>query len=421
MQRVLFIYNRHAGKNKTWASLSDIINAMTEQDCLVTTYPTQYRGDAGEAIVRWSGDFDRVVVAGGDGTLSEAVAGAARLPQPPLLGYIPVGTTNDFAKNLNLPLDSLTDLAVTAVTGVPCTHDMGRFNGQPFLYVAAFGAFTEIAYSTPQKNKNLLGYNAYVLEVVKSLSSIKPYHIKVESEDQTIEGDYLYGMVSNTVSVGGFKGMPAEPVRLDDGLFEVVLVRQPQNPLQLQAVIKALLTMSPDEGGLVTSFRTSRLRVACGQELPWTLDGEFGGEVQAGDVVVIRYEGPKGGPGMREMLNPTSAICGMGLGESVALITDGRFSGATRGASIGHVSPEAAAGGEIAIVRTGDPIEIDIPNRSIRLLVDEREIAARKAAVKRYAPAARERRVPTSLRAYALLVSSADKGAVRLIDTPDNA
>ena len=131
-----------------------------------------------------------------------------RLPQPPLLGYIPVGTTNDFAKNLNLPLDSPTDLAVTAVTGVPCTHDMGRFNGQPFLYVAAFGAFTEIAYSTPQKNKNLLGYNAYVLEVVKSLSSIKPYHIKVESEDQTIEGDYLYGMVSNTTSVGRFRNFP---------------------------------------------------------------------------------------------------------------------------------------------------------------------------------------------------------------------
>ena len=221
MQRVLFIYNRHAGKNKTWASLSDIINAMTEQDCLVTTYPTQYRGDAGEAIVRWSGDFDRVVVAGGDGTLSEAVAGAARLPQPPLLGYIPVGTTNDFAKNLNLPLDSLTDLAVTAVTGVPCTHDMGRCNGQPFLYVAAFGAFTEIAYSTPQKNKNLLGYNAYVLEVVKSLSSIKPYHIKVESEDQTIEGDYLYGMVSNTTSVGRFRNFPPGNPDLSDGLLEV--------------------------------------------------------------------------------------------------------------------------------------------------------------------------------------------------------
>ena len=151
------------------------------------------------------------------------------------------------------------------------------------------------------------------------------------------------------------------------------------------------------------------------------MEGILGDEVRPGEVVVIRYEGPKGGPGMREMLNPTSYLKSKRLDKVCALVTDGRFSGGTSGLSIGHVSPEAAAGGEIAIVRTGDPIEIDIPNRSIRLLVDEREIAARKAAVKRYAPAARERRVPTSLRAYALLVSSADKGAVRLIDTPDNA
>ena len=151
------------------------------------------------------------------------------------------------------------------------------------------------------------------------------------------------------------------------------------------------------------------------------MEGILGDEVRPGEVVVIRYEGPKGGPGMQEMLYPTSYLKSKRLDKVCALVTDGRFSGGTSGLSIGHVSPEAAAGGEIAIVRTGDPIEIDIPNRSIRLLVDEREIAARKAAVKRYAPAARERRVPTSLRAYALLVSSADKGAVRLIDTPDNA
>ena len=151
------------------------------------------------------------------------------------------------------------------------------------------------------------------------------------------------------------------------------------------------------------------------------MEGSLGDEVRPGEVVVIRYEGPKGGPGMQEMLYPTSYLKSKRLDKVCALVTDGRFSGGTSGLSIGHVSPEAAAGGEIAIVRTGDPIEIDIPNRSIRLLVDEREIAARKAAVKRYAPAARERRVPTSLRAYALLVSSADKGAVRLIDTPDNA
>ncbi|MFR6380541.1 MAG: diacylglycerol/lipid kinase family protein [Evtepia sp.] len=114
----------------------------------------------------------------------------------------PWGRRNDFSKNLNLPLGDLTALAATAVTGVPHTHDLGRFNGQSFLYVAAFGAFTEIAYSTPQKAKNLLGYNAYVPEVVKNLGSIKPYHLKVEYDDNVIEGDFLYGMVSNTTSAG---------------------------------------------------------------------------------------------------------------------------------------------------------------------------------------------------------------------------
>ncbi len=150
------------------------------------------------------------------------------------------------------------------------------------------------------------------------------------------------------------------------------------------------------------------------------MEGILGDEVQSGEVVVIRYEGPKGGPGMQEMLYPTSYLKSKHLDKVCALITDGRFSGGTSGLSIGHVSPEAAAGGEIAVVRTGDPIEIDIPNRSIRLLVDDAEIAARKAATKRFAPAARERRIPASLRAYAHMVSSADKGAVRILDTQDN-
>ena len=151
------------------------------------------------------------------------------------------------------------------------------------------------------------------------------------------------------------------------------------------------------------------------------MEGILGDEVQPGEVVVIRYEGPKGGPGMQEMLYPTSYLKSKRLDKVCALITDGRFSGGTSGLSIGHVSPEAAAGGEIAVIRTGDTIEIDIPNRSIRLLVDDEEIAARKAALQRFAPVARERLIPASLRAYALLVSSADKGAVRIIDTQDNA
>ena len=157
-----------------------------------------------------------------------------------------------------------------------------------------------------------------------------------------------------------------------------------------------------------------RARVYESQEQ--AIGGILGGEVQAGDVVVIRYEGPKGGPGMQEMLYPTSYLKSKHLDKACALITDGRFSGGTSGLSIGHVSPEAASGGEIAVVRTGDEIEIDIPGRSIRLAVDDAEIAARMAAQERFRPAGRDRRVPASLRAYARLVSSADKGAVRIVD-----
>ncbi|WP_300739536.1 dihydroxy-acid dehydratase, partial [uncultured Alistipes sp.] len=146
------------------------------------------------------------------------------------------------------------------------------------------------------------------------------------------------------------------------------------------------------------------------------MHGILGDEVQPGEVVVIRYEGPKGGPGMQEMLYPTSYLKSKHLDKCCALITDGRFSGGTSGLSIGHVSPEAAAGGEIAVVRTGDVIEIDIPNRSIRLLVDDDEIAARMAAQKHFRPVNRDRKVPLSLRAYATLVSSADRGAVRILD-----
>lgn len=288
MKRVLFIYNRHAGKNKTWAGLSNIINAMTEEDCLVTAYPTQYRGDAGEAIVRWNKDFDQVVVAGGDGTLSEAIAGAVRLDEQPIIGYIPVGTTNDFSKNLNLPLGDLTALAATAVTGVPHTHDLGRFNGQSFLYVAAFGAFTEIAYSTPQKAKNLLGYNAYVLEVVKNLASIKPYHLKVEYDDKVIEGDFLYGMVSNTTSVGRFNNFPPGNPDLSDGLLEVTLISPVRDVKDMEEFSRALLMTNPSIlNSMMTTFSTAKVKFTAAQELRWTLDVEAGGAHQVVEVEAV--------------------------------------------------------------------------------------------------------------------------------------
>ena len=168
--------------------------------------------------------------------------------------------------------------------------------------------------------------------------------------------------------------------------------------------------------GVDESLHVFRGRARVYESQEQAIEGILGDEVQAGEAVVIRYEGPKGGPGMQEMLYPTSYLKSKHLDKACALITDGRFSGGTSGLSIGHVSPEAASGGEIAVVRTGDEIEIDIPRRSIRLLADDAEIAARMAAQEHFRPAARDRKVPASLRAYAKLVSSADKGAVRIVD-----
>ena len=278
MKRLLFIYNAHAGKGLLRTRLDGVLEALTEA-WDVTVHPTRGAGDAAETARSRAGEFDRIVCAGGDGTLHEVVNGLMALPPDarPEVGYIPAGTTNDFAKNLALP-KALEDLAATAAAGVPRPVDVGRFNDSFFIYVAAFGAFTDVAYNTPQATKSLLGHGAYMLEGVTRIASIQAYPLTVEHDGGTETGEFCYGMVSNTISVGGFKGMPTQPVELDDGVFEVILVRQPQNPLQLQAIIKALLTMSPDEGGLVTSFRTSRLRIAGGQALPWTLDGEFGGD-----------------------------------------------------------------------------------------------------------------------------------------------
>lgn len=288
MKRILFIYNRHAGKNKTWAGLSDMINAMVEKNCLVTAYPTQYQGDAGDAIVRWGQDFDQVVVAGGDGTLSEAISGVRRAENPPVIGYIPVGTTNDFSRNLNLPSDKLPELAATAVTGVPQTHDLGSFNGKNFLYVAAFGAFAEVSYTTPQKIKNVLGYNAYLLEGAKALTSIKPHHIRVEYGDEVIEGDYLYGMVSNTTSVGGVRNFPPGNPDLSDGLLEVTLISPIREVKTVEEFSRAVLTGDPSVlSSIITSFSTPRVTITAEEGLAWTLDGEAGGVHQTAEIEAI--------------------------------------------------------------------------------------------------------------------------------------
>jgi YegS/Rv2252/BmrU family lipid kinase len=288
MQRMLFIFNRHAGKDRNWMVLADIVNTMTAQGYLVTTYPTQAPGDAGEAITRWGSSYDRIVVAGGDGTLNEAVAGLIRLPDKPPLGYIPIGSTNDFSKNLSLP--SLpADAALAATEGVPRLCDAAKFNGRPFIYVAAFGAFADVSFNTPQSSKNLLGYAAYLLESVKRLPSIKPYQITAECDGRQISGAFLYGMVSNTASVAGIQHFPLGDPKLDDGLLEVTLISPPKDIVELERLGRLLLLGDPLEktSPLVQTFSTAKISIHAQEELLWTLDGENGGAHRTAEIEVI--------------------------------------------------------------------------------------------------------------------------------------
>ena len=286
MQRLLFIYNRHAGKDRNWTSLSDIVGTMTGNGALVTAYPTQAPGDAGEAIVRWGADYDRIVVAGGDGTLNEAVSGLLRLPEKPPLGYIPIGSTNDFSKNLSLPA-GVVEMAEVATNGQPRPCDVGRFNGRPFIYVAAFGAFVDVPFTTPQPIKNLLGYTAYLLESVRRLAFIRPHALRVEHDGGIIEGEYIYGMVSNTTSVAGLPNFPPGNPTLDDGLLEVTLITPPKDILQLEQLGRALLLGDlVEEISMLQSFVTSRVKFHCEEALIWTLDGENGGQHRVGEVAV---------------------------------------------------------------------------------------------------------------------------------------
>lgn len=284
MKKLLYIYNPAAGRRTAKASLSDVVEVFSRQGYEITVHPTQGRGDATRTVLKDGGGFDRVVCCGGDGTLNETVQGLLALPadKRPVLGYIPAGTTNDFSRTLELPR-TLPELAEAAGAGAPRPIDVGEAAGRPFTYVAAFGLFTDVSYSTPQANKNLLGHFAYLLEGMGRLASIPSYHMKVSTpEGKEVEGDFIYGMVGNTVSVGGLVNLPRDKVLLDDGRFEVILIRQPKTAKDWQSILTALTTLelSKDGEGAVVGFSAGEVTFTCDAPVAWTVDGEFGGEQQ---------------------------------------------------------------------------------------------------------------------------------------------
>lgn len=283
MKNLLFIYNPHSGKGMIKENLSDIIDCFVKNGYQVGVYPTQERLDAKEQVIHAAYQYDMVVCSGGDGTLNEVISGLMELPHKPVLGYIPAGSTNDFAQSIRLP-KSFLEAADVAVNGMPIYVDIGSFGKKNFVYIAAFGAFTDVSYMTPQEMKNLLGHSAYLIDAVTKLTSLRTYHMTVTYDDNTIEDDFLYGMITNSISVGGFKGITGKNIVLDDGLFEVMLIKQPKNPLDLNVVLGALIGMDVKTDSIV-NVKASRIVINAAEKVPWVLDGEYGGSPKKVKIV----------------------------------------------------------------------------------------------------------------------------------------
>ena len=277
MKRLLFIINPCSGKGRIRNKLLSVLDIFAKRGYRVETYVTQEALDARRKAVTRGRSADLIVCSGGDGTLNEVVSGMMELKRLPVLGYIPAGSTNDYAVSLGLPR-RIENAARLAAEGKASPVDVGKFgDDRYFVYIAAFGAFTEVSYLTPQDKKNLLGHQAYMLEAVKSLMDIRGRQMKITWEEGELEGEFLFGMVTNTTSVGGFKGLVSRDVALDDGWFEALFIRMPKNPLDLSGIVSYLF-LKEEDNAFVYRFKTRKLKIAAAEDVDWALDGEFGGK-----------------------------------------------------------------------------------------------------------------------------------------------
>ena len=273
---MLFVFNPKAGKGRIKMHLLDIVDIFSGHDYEVIIRATQAPRDAYEQAKNYADSVDLIVCSGGDGTLDEVVTGIMETGSNVPIGYIPAGSTNDFANSLFMPKNMVK--AAEMIMEEELYHcDIGRFNEQTFAYVAAFGLFTDVSYETDQDLKNVLGHVAYILEGVKRLFDIKSYHMKVTSDEIEVEDDFIVGMVTNSRSVGGFKNLTGKNVDMNDGLFEVTMITRPKNPLELQEIMTAMLT-AEDNTDLIYSFKSAHVVIESEEAVPWTLDGEFGGD-----------------------------------------------------------------------------------------------------------------------------------------------
>jgi len=291
-KNMIFIVNPKAGKNKIKKNLVEVVDEFSRAGYHVEVYTTKSPEDCEQHIYDVGDLHDLIVVSGGDGSLDNAVSGVRRLRERtdkvPPLGYIPCGSTNDYAKSLCISLDPQT-AAKQIINGFPCTVDVGKLGDKCFIYVAAFGIFTEVSYATPRALKSKLGHAAYVIEGAKSLTSIKTYRLKASFDGRTITGEFLYGQVTNSRSVGGFRAVGLRDMSFHDGEFECVFIRKPKNAIQLEQILHAVITNKKMEGVIIYE-RAKCVKVEGVEEIPWTVDGEFAGDYKKARVDNLHNE-----------------------------------------------------------------------------------------------------------------------------------
>lgn len=286
-KKMLFIFNPHSGKGQLKNSLYEITDIFTKGGYDVTIHPTQGKNDAFELISNHAQEYDTVVISGGDGTLNEAVKGMLKIPfesrRP--VGYIPSGTTNDFASSRGIPKDPV-KAAELIITGSPVPEDIGLLNGTPFTYVAAFGAFTDVSYDTPQEAKNFLGQAAYVVEGIKRIPAIEPIQLTMKYNNYEIDDSFTVGCILNSTSMAGINFSEKYDIHFDDGLFEVLLMKKPITLSQTQELLWGVFT-GEDQDDQFRLIRTSNAEFEFEVPEKWTLDGEYGGTFRTAKMEVL--------------------------------------------------------------------------------------------------------------------------------------
>ena len=273
MKKMLFVMNPYAGQKKAAKFLPEVISIFNRAGYEVVIHMTEGQGDAARVVEQRAKNADLVVCCGGDGTFNETITGLIRSGTDVPVGYIPAGSTNDFAASLKLST-GIVDAAQDIMLGQPIAYDVGKFGDRYFSYVASFGAFTQVSYTTPQSVKNALGHTAYVLAGIQELSQIRKEYIRVDLDDEVIQDDFLFGAISNSTSVGGVLNLNPSQVDMRDGRFEILLIRAPKNLTELSECILALQSQKYDNCAMITFRSASKVKVYADPRMPWTLDGE---------------------------------------------------------------------------------------------------------------------------------------------------